>query len=322
MTRLLAALLLLAAAAPARAQQAGGCEPLDRLGALPLTCVDQRPRLDSAGRSRLQRILLRNGGTYHGFQGSFRLAFTIGADGQVIRGTVRVLDADTGRIAQRYPRIIASEIHYAPALRDGTPVPVAYEQRFEYSHAGDAAGDLALPPLALQVRESEDERGGTLRMEWERIADSPPIWLDADSSRARQVDALAAVVTDPGWDSLAVACVGLLGKGEEARVTRGELVRLRQARARIARPGRCPETYASGWATFNPDGTPRVRPWGAGPDPYVVRVTQVTPWMEDRMVVGLRVQRMGGHQIVRCEQRRLPSGAWSTDCRTISSGVF
>ena len=321
MRALPALLLLLAAAAPTAAQGAE-CAPLDADGTLPLHCVDVRPRLDSSAVSRVERLLLRNAGRWMGFEGGFRLVFTVDTAGRAVRRSVQVLDADTGRFARRYPPIIASEIRYSPALSGGTPVPVRFEQRFEYRHAGTGNGDATIAPRPLRRTWTDEPWGSTLRLEWLPVAPAPLPPLPADSSRERQMEALAAAIANPQWDSLAFACVRFLAQHGPARATPAEVRRLRAVRPRVAAPGRCPETYDTGLATLNADGTLRRRPRGAGPDPYVVFVTSVVPWTEDWVVVGLTVHRSAGREILRCEQHRPPDSGWRTGCQTLSRSIL
>ncbi|MBW3570217.1 MAG: energy transducer TonB [Gemmatimonadetes bacterium] len=316
----LALLLLLGWGAPADAQQPRDCAPMEAYGALPLSCADLRPQVDSAGRAFVQRLLLRQAGRWYGFQGSFQLGFVVDTAGRIVRPTLRVLDADTSTFAQRYPRVIGSEIRYLPAMRAGVPVPVEFEQRFEYRHPGDRGGDVSVPPLAVHVRETEEPRGSTIRVEWVPVAAAPLPGFNADSSRARQLEAVSVVVGNAAWDSLAFACVALLDGGGAVRLAPPELERLRRVRQRIAAPGECPETYNSGWAVFNADGSPRVRPAGAGPDPYGVAVTHVVPWTDDWVVVGLRVRRSGGTEVLRCELHR--HGDWNVRCQTTAKWIF
>lgn len=316
----LALLLLLGRGAPAGAQQTGDCAPMDAYGALPLDCADLRPRVDSAGRAFVQRLLLRQAGRWYGFQGSLRLGFVVDTAGRIVRPTLRVLDADTSQFAQRYPRVIASEIRYVPAMRAGVPVPVEFEQRFEYRHPGDRGGDISVPPLVVHVHETEGPTGSTIRVEWVPVADAPLPGLSADSSRARQLDAVSVAIVDAARDSLAFACVSLLEGGGSVRLAPHEVERLRRVRHRVAAPGECPETYASGWATYNADGSLRVRPAGAGPDPYGVEVTDVVPWTDEWVVVGLRVRRSGATQVLRCELHRRAD--WDVRCQTTARRIF
>jgi len=158
-TALAAVLLLMpGTSGPVAAQQPEGCAPLDSLGTLALQCADRRPQPDSAATVLLRRMLLRTAGKWAGFEGSFGIAFTVDTLGRVVRPTLRVLDLDSSRFAQRFPLMVSRELRYRPAMRAGVPIPVAFEQRFEYRHPGDRGGDLSVPPLLLQVRESADPR--------------------------------------------------------------------------------------------------------------------------------------------------------------------
>jgi hypothetical protein len=176
-------------------------------------------------------------------------------------------------------------------------------------------------PLRLQVRETEEARGSTIRLEWAPVAATPLPGLDDDLSRERQLDALAVVLADSGWEASAFACVALLSGDLTVRATPDQVERLRAVRQHVASPGKCPETYDTGWAEWNEDGTPRVRPPGAGPDPYLVAVTHVVAWAEDWTVVGLQVRRSAGTEILRCEQQKV-DGTWSTACGTTARWVF
>lgn len=313
---------LLVADVPVAAQQPQGCVPLDVHGTLPLHCADRRPQPDSAATVLLRRVLLRTAGTWTGFEGSFRIAFTVDTLGRIVRPTLQVLDLDPSQFAQRLPPLISRELRYLPALRAGVPVAVAFEQRFEYRHPGDRGGDISVAPLLMQVRESTDPRGSTVRLDWVPVADAPLPGLGADSSRARQMDALAAVLADSSWEAAATACVSLRSGDGAARADAGEIVRLRAVRQRVAAPGECPQTYGTGWVEWNEDGTERVRPPGAEPDPYIVTVTDVVPWTEDWVVVGLRVRRSAGRLTFRCVQHRAKGGRWSTRCERTSASVF
>jgi hypothetical protein len=172
--------LLLLGAPQVGAQQPGEGAPPDAYATL--SEAERRPQLDSAGRAWVQRLLLRNGGTWNGFQGSLRLAFTVDTAGRVRRSTLRVLHADTGRFAQRYARTLASELRYSPAMQDGAAVAVELEQGFEYRHPGDRGGDITVAPLRLQVRETEEARGSTIRLEWAPVAATPLPGLETTSA--------------------------------------------------------------------------------------------------------------------------------------------
>lgn len=317
-----AVVLVLGLGAPVAAQQGTACEPLDAYGTLPVACVDQRPRLDSAGIAVLPRMLLRRASRWTGFEGSFRVAFTVDTAGRAIRSSLRVLHADTGRFGNPYPQTVASEVRYLPGLRAGVRVPVAWELQFEFAHPGDRGGDTLLAPLVVQVRQSETPQGATVRVQWVPVAATRRTRLHADSSRARQTEAVSTVIANPGWDSLAFACVSLLDRAGRARLAAEELNRLRTVRHRVASPGECPESYSTGWALINPDGTLRERPAGAGPDPYLVEVDAVVPWTEDWIVVALTVRRSGGTEQLRCESHRSTKGRWSPRCETTARWIF
>ena len=318
----LGVVVLLGVGAPVGAQPGTACEPLDAYGTLSVACVDQRPRLDSAGIAVLQRMLLRRASRWAGFEGSFRVAFTVDTAGRASRSSLRVLHADTGRFADPYPRTVASELRYVPGMRAGLRVPVAWELQFEFAHPGDRGGDRRLPPLVVQVRQSETQEKSTVRVEWVPVATTPLTQFHADSSRARQMEAVSAVIADTDWDSLAFACVSLLYGARRARLAPEEVNRLRAVRQRVAMPGECPESYSTGWAVINPDGTLRERPAGAGPDPYRVEVNAVVPWRDDWIVVALTVRRSGGTERLRCELHRSTNDRWSPRCETTARWIF
>lgn len=317
-----AVLVLSGTAVPAVAQLPEGCAPLDTLGTLPLHCADHPPQPDSAATVLLRQMLLRTAGKWEGFEGSFGITFTVDTLGRVTRPTVRVLEVDSSTFAQRLPLMIARELRYRPAVRAGMAIPVAFEQRFQYRHPGDRGGDLSIPPLLLQVHEFPDARGSTVRLEWVPVASAPLPPLDDGRNRERQIDALAVVLADSGWDVSTSACIALLSGDHAARATPEEIERLREVRHQIASPGECPRTYNSGMVLFNEDGTPRERPPDAGPDPYVVHVTRVVPWTKDWVVVGLTMYRSGATDTIRCVQHRPGTDRWSTHCETTGRQVF
>jgi hypothetical protein len=318
----LAVVLVLGVGAPVAAQQDTACAPLDAYGTLPVACVDQRPRLDSAGIAVLQRMLLRRASRWSGFEGSFRVAFTVDTAGRAIWSSLRVLHADTGRFAEPFARNVVSEVRYLPGVRAGVRVPVAWEVQFEFAHPGDRGGDTLLAPLVVQVRQSESPEGSTVRVNWVPVATVRLTRFHTDSSRARQLEAVSAVIANTSWDSLAFACVSLLDGARRARLAPEEVDRLRAVRQRVARPGECPESYSTGWAVVNPDGTLRERPAGAGPDPYGVEVDAVVPWTEDWIVAALMVRRSGGTEKLRCESHRSANGRWSPRCETTARWIF
>ena len=281
----------------------------------PVACADELPQPDSAAVSRLRRLLLRLHSQEGGFEGSFRASFVIDTSGKVIHNSVRVLEATSDRVAQRYANDLTRMLLFSPARLRGHPVAVSFTLEVQYQHPPYRWSDTLAPPLAPTVQITRGPWGGQLAFLWRAVATEPLRNPDESTIHQAQVSAIEEVLRRlPEADSLAYACVSLPSLPDGLSST--DLQHLIARRPRVVRPSDCPPTYGGMIQMVDSLGRPRVRPPGAGPDPYHIRVTRIIPWSEDWTVVWISEWKGSSGQEYRCavyrgsDRRRSEFASW------------
>jgi hypothetical protein len=281
-------------------------------GAIPVACAEEPPLPDTAAVSRLQRYLLLLHPEEVAFEGRFRAAFVIDTSGRVIGDSVQIPEATPDRFAQRYAEDFMRAFRFRPARLGRHPVAVRFTQEVQYQRPGFRLLDTLAPPLERSVQFVHEHWGARLALRWLPVAAEPLRDPDAEIIHQAQLSAVEEILRRlPDSDSLAYACVSLSISPDG--LSPADQRRLEARRPRVVRGRDCPPTYGGMLQVLDSLGNPRVRPPAAGPDPYHVRVTRVTPWSSDWAVVRVSEGKASSGEEHRCEVRRV-SGAWRSEC--------